>query len=180
MTMFTVDKRTRGCSLPTTDGGPFNLPGMIHGCPHALVVLASLWHSVSADDVEVGKLLKAKGIAVTESRGDVTAIAVSDGSKLTDEDFRQITLLRHLKMLSLSNCLNDERLSQLTALAELEYLQTNLAQITDDGIKPLGPAQESEEPEVLPPGQGVLGGRTRSPGRTAEPRTAHGRRLARI
>ena len=76
----------------------------------ALVVIAFASGSVGADDAEIGMLLKAKGVEVTESKGIVTGLTVQDGSKLTDDDFRQITQLSHMKMLSLSNGLDDGRL----------------------------------------------------------------------
>ena len=40
-----------------------------------------------ADDAEIGKILKEKGVTVTESKGVVTALAIKDGSRLTDADF---------------------------------------------------------------------------------------------
>jgi len=148
--MTAIDKRReRGRSICR--------PALIRGSILALVVLAFFSGSVGADDAEISKLLKAKGAAVTESKCIVTAITVQDDSKLTDEDFRQITRLTHLKTLSLSNCLNDERLSQLTALAELEYLQTNLAQVTDDGIKPLAQLKKLKTLKFFHPGKSFSG-----------------------
>jgi hypothetical protein len=120
----------------------------------ALVVL-SVW--VHADDAEIGKLLKGKGVEVKETRGVVTAITIQDGNKLTDEDFKQITRLSHLKMLSLSNGLNDERLAQLATLTELEYLQTNLAQVTDEGIKPLAQFKHLKTLKFFHPGKSFSG-----------------------
>jgi hypothetical protein len=131
----------------------FSNPILIHRPIHALAVLTLLSGSVGADDAEIGKILKAKGAEITESKGVVTAITVKDGSKFTDEDFRQIPRLTNLKTLSLSNCLNDERLSQLTVLAKLEYLQTNLAQITDDGIKPLARLKNLRNLKFFHPGK---------------------------
>ena len=123
----------------------------------ALLVCAVCSCPAIADDAEIGKLLKAKGAEITESKGIVTAITIPDGTKLTDEDFRQMTCLTNLKMLSLSNGLNDERLSQLAVLAKLEYLQTNLAQITDDGVKPLARLKNLRNLKFFHPGQIVLG-----------------------
>jgi len=123
----------------------------------ALFALAFFSGSVGADDAENGKLLKAKGVEVKESKGTITGLTVQDGSKLTDEDFRRITRLSHLKTLSLSNCLNDERLSQLTGLAKLEYLQTNLAQVTDDGIKPLAQLKNLKKLKFFHPGKSFSG-----------------------
>ena len=121
------------------------------------------------DDAEIAKLLKDKGAEVTESKGVVTALTIKDGSKLTDDDFRQLTRLTHFKMLDLSNCLNDDRLAQLTALVGLEYLQTNLAQITDDGLKPLAQLKSLKNLKFFHPGKSFSGCRARSPGGTAEP-----------
>jgi hypothetical protein len=112
---------------------------------------------VSADDTEIVKLLKAKGAEVTESKGVATAVTIQDGSKLTNEDFRLIPRLSHVKLLSLSNCLDNERLAQLTVLAELEYLQTNLAQITDDGIKPLVKLTKLKNLKFFHPGKAFSG-----------------------
>jgi hypothetical protein len=123
----------------------------------SLVALALLSGLASADDAEIGKLLKAKGGQITESKGLVTAITIPDGSKLTDEEFRQLTRLAHLKTLSLSNGLNDDRLSQLTALSNLEYLQTNLAQITDDGVKPLAQLKDLKNLKFFHPGKAFSG-----------------------
>lgn len=115
------------------------------------------WSPVHADDAAIGKLLKEKGVAVTESKGAVTAVMVQDGSKLTDADFRQLGRLKELKILNLNNCLNDERLAQLTGLADLEYLQTNLAQVTDDGLKPLALLKNLRNVKFFHPGKSFSG-----------------------
>ena len=123
----------------------------------ALLVPALFSHAGGADDAEVGKFLKGKGGDVTESKGVITAVTFQDAAKLTDADFRQLTGLRHLKMLSLSNGLNDQRLAQLADLAELEYLQTNLAQITDDGVKPLARLKSLKNLKFFHPGKSFTG-----------------------
>lgn len=125
------------------------VPGLL------LLVVSS--YSVRADDAEIGKLLKEKGVTLTEVKSVVTAVAVRDGGKLTDADFIQIGRLVHLKSLDLNNCLNDERLARLTDLAELEYLQTNLAQITDDGIKPLARLKNLRNLKFFHPGPSFTG-----------------------
>ncbi len=138
-------------------GTSFCLSARISGAFLALLGLAIVSSSVAADDAEIGKLLKAKGVEVKESKGTITALTVKDGSKLTDEDFRQIARLSHLKTLSLSNGLNDDRLSQLAGLAELESLQTNLAQITDAGIKPLAQLKNLKTLKFFHPGKAFSG-----------------------
>jgi acetyl esterase/lipase len=106
---------------------------------------------------EIGKVLKDKGAKVTESKGVVTGLTISDGSKLTDEDFRQIGSLVHLKTLDLNNGLTDARLTQLTSLVELEYLQTNLAQVSDDGLKPLTRLKSLRNVKFFHPGKAFSG-----------------------
>jgi hypothetical protein len=124
---------------------------------YVLLLCAVCPRPAFADDAEIAKLLKAKGAEVAESKGVVTAITIQDGLKLTDEDFRLITQLTNLKMLSLSNGLNDERLAQLSTLAKLEYLQTNLAQITDDGVKPLARLKNLKNLKFFHPGKSFSG-----------------------
>jgi hypothetical protein len=123
----------------------------------ALAAIALFAGPAGADDAEIARLLKGKGAEVTASGGAVTALAVRDGSKLTDDDFRQLTRLGRLKMLDLSNCLNDERLSQLAALEGLEYLQTNLAAVTDEGVKPLARLRSLKTLKFFHPGKSFSG-----------------------
>ncbi len=137
--MTTTDSRQKARSS-------FRGPVPIRGFAFALLAIALFSGPAGADDADIAKLLKEMGAEVTMSDGVVTGLAVKDGSKLTDDDFRQLVRLGRLKTLDLSDGLNDERLSQLAALEGLEYLQTNLAQVTDDGLKPLGEAQESGRP----------------------------------
>jgi hypothetical protein len=120
-----------------------------------LVVLAV--GLAAADDAEIGKLLKGRGAEVTESKGTITSVNVSDGVKFGDEGFRDLLRLPHLKMLSLSNGLNDERVAQLTALTELEYLQTNLAQVTDDGVKSFARMTNLKNLKFFHPGKSFSG-----------------------
>jgi hypothetical protein len=138
-------------------GRPFGLPVPVRGSLLSLVVMACTSGSVAADDAEIASLLKARGVEVTESKGVITALNVPDGSKLTDDEFRQLTQLSHLKMVSLSNGLNDQRLAQLTALAGLEYLQTNLAQVSDEGIKPLAQLKNLKTLKFFHPGKSFTG-----------------------
>jgi len=112
---------------------------------------------VRGDDVDIGKLLKDKGVTVTEAKGVVTALAVADGSKLTDQDFGQIGRLVHLKTLDVNKGLTDDRIAQLASLGELEYLQTNLAQVTDDGLKPLARLKNLRILKLFHPGESFSG-----------------------
>jgi hypothetical protein len=113
--------------------------------------------STRADDAEIGKLLKDKGVEVTESKSVVTAVTVRDGSKLTDADFAQIGRLVHLRTLDVNNGLNDARLALLQGLVALEYLQTNVADITDDGAKSLARLKSLRTLKFFHPGKSFSG-----------------------
>jgi len=110
-----------------------------------------------ADDADIGLQLKDKGGQVVASKGLITSVTFQDAAKLTDEDFRRLTGLTHLQTLSLSNGLNDARFAQLAGLSRLETLQTNLAQITDDGIKPLARLKSLRNLKFFHPGKEFTG-----------------------
>jgi hypothetical protein len=121
--------------------------------PFAVLLLVALsGRLLHADDAEIGKLLKDKGVKVTETKGIITGIAVPDGTKLTDADFAQIGRLTHLKNLDVNNGLNNDRLTLLANLAELENIQTNVAMITDDGVKPLAKLKSLRNLKLFHPG----------------------------
>jgi hypothetical protein len=110
-----------------------------------------------ADDAEIAEALKDKGVKVTAAKGVVTTVAIADGKKLTDEDFGRIAKFAHLKSLDVGSGLTDERLALLAGLAELEYLQTNLAQVTDDGLKPLAKCRNLRYLKFFHPGPSFSG-----------------------
>ncbi len=122
-----------------------------------LLLSALIALPASADDAKVGKLLRDKGADVVVSKGVITSLSFKDSSKLSDADFLEITRLPHLKMLSLSAGLDDERLSQVAELTELEYLQTNAAQITDAGVKPLARLKNLKNLKFFHPGKSFSG-----------------------
>jgi hypothetical protein len=122
-----------------------------------LLLIVASSSPVHADDAEIGKMLKEKGAKVVEKKGFVAALTISDGAKLSDEDFRQIGRLVHLQSLDLNNGLTDERLAQLADLAELEYLQTNVAQVSDDGLKPLARLKNLRNLKFFHPGKAFSG-----------------------
>lgn len=113
--------------------------------------------AVRADDAEIARFLKAKGAEIKQTRDAVTAVSIADGAKLTDEDFRQIARLSGLTMLTLSNCPNDKQLAILADLPKLEYLQTNLAEVTDEGIKPLAQLKSLKTLKFFHPGKSFSG-----------------------
>jgi len=76
---------------------------------------------------------------------------------LTDADFAEIGRLNHLTSLDVNNGLNDDRLALLTGLAALENLQTNQAQITDDGVKPLAKLRSLRNLKFFHPGASFSG-----------------------
>src|ERR1051325_3007782 len=87
------------------------------------------------DDGEIARLLREKGVKITESKGVATSADVPDCSKWTDDDFKLLARLTHLKNLSFGPGLADAHLPLLAGLSELDTVQTNLALLTDDGVK---------------------------------------------
>ncbi len=88
-----------------------------------------------ADEAEIAGHLRELGAKVTEVKGVVTSVDASDCSKWTEADFKQLGQLVHLRNLSMGAGLSDATLPLLAGLAELESFQTNLATVSDDGIK---------------------------------------------
>jgi hypothetical protein len=120
----------------------------------SMLFLTSL---LGADEAQIAKLLKEKGVTVTETKGVVTGVAIRDGKKVEDADFTQIGHLSHLKTLDLNACLTDARLAQLSGLAELESLSTNVADVTDDGLKPLAKLKRLRTLKFFHPGKSFSG-----------------------
>ncbi|MCE9533832.1 MAG: hypothetical protein K8T89_22300 [Planctomycetes bacterium] len=112
---------------------------------------------VRGDEASIIKLLKEKGAEITETKGVATSLTLADGSKLTDAEFRQIGQLTHLKSLQLSKCLNDQTLGYLTGLAELETIQTNLMEVSDDGIKQFAQLKKLKNLKFFHPGKTFTG-----------------------
>jgi len=123
----------------------------------SLLALSLQAGAVWADDAAVIKMIKEKGGEVTEANGRATSLTLSDGSKLTEAEFRQIGQLGNLKTLTLSNCLNDQTLGFLTTLTELESLQTNLMQVSDEGIKQLAQLKKLRQVKFFHPGKTFTG-----------------------
>jgi hypothetical protein len=120
--------------------------------PIALACLAFL-----ADDAEIAKFLTEKGAKVVESNGVATSLDAADCSKWTDEDFRQLGRLTRLKSLSLGAGLNDQTLALLAGLSELESFQTNLSQVTDEGVKLFLPLGKLKILKFFHPGKSFTG-----------------------
>jgi hypothetical protein len=123
----------------------------------AILAFCGFGASARADEAEIIKALKEKGAEITLTKGAATAVSVSDGSKLTADDFQQIGQLTHLKSLSLSKCLNDETLGYLTGLAELDTIQTNLMEVSDEGVKQFAKLKNLRNLKFFHPGKAFTG-----------------------
>jgi hypothetical protein len=111
----------------------------------AVVVLLA-WQGVAlaveptADAAADIAALKAAGATVTENAGVVTKVQFKDCSKLSETDFSRIGRVKTLKSLTLfGKCaaLNDATLPLLAGLTSLEELNTEGAQISDEGLRHL-------------------------------------------
>lgn len=89
------------------------------------------------DDAEIVRQLREKGVKVVETKGKATSAEIPDCSAWAAEDFQRLARLSGLKSLSFGKGLKDASLPLLAGLTALESLQTNLALITDDGVKGL-------------------------------------------
>lgn len=112
-----------------------------------LLVLVGLVCSSAAavpllDEAATIAAIQAKGAQVKEVKGAATSVTLDDGSKWTEAEFKQLGTLGHLKSLALSKCLDDRTLPLLAGLTELDTLQTNLATVTDEGVKQLLPLKK--------------------------------------
>jgi len=103
------------------------------------------------DDAEIARRLREKGVKITETKGVATSADVADCSKWTDDDFKLLARLTHLKNLSVGPGLADAHLPLLAGLSELETLQTNLSLITDDGVKGLAGLQSLKNVKFFHP-----------------------------
>jgi hypothetical protein len=100
-----------------------------------MMLALGLLFVLQAGDADLAAPLKEKGAKVTEAKGVVTSVDVNDCSKWTEDDFKKLGQLVHLKNLSMGAGLTDATLPLLSGLTELETFQTNLATVSDDGVK---------------------------------------------
>ncbi len=110
-----------------------------------------------ADDAEIARSLKEKGAKIGETKGAITTLDAADCSAWTEADFRQLGQLTHLKSLSLGRGVTDTTLPLFCGLPELEVLQTNECQVTDDGIKALTGLTSLKNLKLFHPGKAFSG-----------------------
>jgi len=110
-----------------------------------------------ADDAEIARLLKEKGAKIGETKGAITTLDAADCSAWTEADFRQLGQLTHLKSLSLGRGVTDTTLPLFCGLPELEVLQTNESQVSDDGIKALARLTSLKNLKLFHPGKAFTG-----------------------
>jgi hypothetical protein len=99
----------------------------------AAVVLAV--SAAAADDAEIARGLREKGARIVEAKGVVASVQIEDCKKLVEEDYRAIGKLSAVKMLTFGAGLTEKSLSHFAGLPEVNYIQTNLLQFTDDGVR---------------------------------------------
>jgi hypothetical protein len=112
---------------------------------------------VFADDAEVAQILKDRGATAVLTKGIITRLEVGDCSKWTDEDFRRVGSLSGLKDLSVGAGLTDATLALLCGLPELEVLQTNQGQVSDEGVKALVGLKKLKVLKLFHPGKTFSG-----------------------
>jgi len=113
--------------------------------------------AVQAGDADIAALLRGKGAKVTELKGVPASVDAADCSKWTEEDFRQLGRLTHLKSLSLGAGLSDATLALLAGLQELESFQTNLSTVSDEGVKGFAALKNLRALKFFHPGKSFTG-----------------------
>src|SRR5258708_38484224 len=111
----------------------------------------------SADEVEIANHLRQLGAKFTEAKGVVGSVDAADCCKWTEDDFKQLGQRGHLKNLSMGAGLSDATLPLLEGLAELETLQTNLAAVSDHGVKGFAALKNLRTLKFFHPGKTFTG-----------------------
>jgi len=111
----------------------------------------------STDEAEIAAHLRDLGAKVTEAKGVVASVDAADCSKWTEDDFKQLGKLGHLKTLSMGAGLSDATLPLLAGLAELETLQTNLATVSDEGVPCFAALKNLRTLKFFHPGKAFTG-----------------------
>ena len=103
----------------------------------SLLAAASLFLLPAAHAEEPSPVDPAKinGAEVVEVKKEVVGLNLKDATVPTEEDYRKIRQLDHLKTLSFGRGLDDARLKLLAGMPQIESFTTNGAHITDDGIR---------------------------------------------
>jgi hypothetical protein len=118
---------------------------------------AGLILALLAQEEEAVRLLREKGAKLVESKGVVTSVEAGDVSKWTADDFQRLGRLSRLRSLSMDVGLTDATAVHLAGLAELESLQTNRSEMTDDGMKALLPLKKLKVLKLFHPGKAFTG-----------------------
>lgn len=110
-----------------------------------------------ADDDAVAQALKDKGAKVVVAKGVVTSAEVGDVSAWTEDEFKRLASLAGLRNLSVGKGLTDAGLAILSALPELDTLQTNASPFTDEGVGALARAPKLKVLKIFHPDKGFTG-----------------------
>jgi hypothetical protein len=123
-------------------------------CPlFALLVAMPL----RAGDAEIFAALKSKGAEVTETKGLVTGLAISDCSKLTAGDYAQIPQLTQVKLLNLGKGFDDAALKAIGPATGIETLSTNGMDVSDEGVRELAEWKGLKTISIFHPGKRLTG-----------------------
>lgn len=122
-----------------------------------LSALLSCLAPARADDAQIAAALKQKGATVTEAHGVVNSVDVREPAKFSEDDFRAIGQLTHLKSLSLGVGFDGRNLALFSGLVELEYLSTNGMQFSDEQLAALKPLRALRNVKFFHPGKNFSG-----------------------
>ena len=123
-----------------------------------LLAIALLGLSVArADETAASKELTAKGVKLTLTGDVATALDWPDASSATAKEYELVRQLPHLKRLNIGKGLSDAGLAILVELPEVEAIQVNSPQWTDEGFKALAKLKSLKGLSVFHPGKEFTG-----------------------
>jgi hypothetical protein len=123
----------------------------------ALLSALLLATSLHASDAEIIATLKSKGAALTETKGEVTALSFADCSKLTAADYALMSKLTAVKQLGFGKGFDDAGLKAIGAATGVENLGTNGMDISDEGASALAAWKGLKSIAFFHPGKRLTG-----------------------
>jgi hypothetical protein len=103
--------------------------------PLLCLLLGLCAYAARGDDAEIEKQLAAKGAMFGKTKDVITRVQIADCSAWNEADFQKLTQLTHLQDLDFSSGLTDQQVTLICTLPDVASIQTNKAQVTDDGVK---------------------------------------------
>jgi hypothetical protein len=122
-----------------------------------LILFTAVPPSLIASDASIVEAVRAKGAEVTETKGEVVAVAFKNNTGLSPADYAPLHKLPHLKSLSCGIGIDDAALKALAGLPALETFSTNGMAATDEGMASLASIKTLTSIAFFHPGKKFTG-----------------------